>query len=277
MKNSKIVSKFLILISTLIILIFQLFPFYWAIVSSFRNRSEIFSTQLTPQHVSFINYIKIFKDQPFARNLLNSISVAAMTVLFSLFLGVFASFALSRKSFKGRKSILLCFLMVSIFPQIAILSGLFELIRGLSLYNSWKGLSLSYLVFTLPFTIWTLSTFMREIPKAIEEAAILDGASSMTIIFKIFLPMMKPALISTSLLAFIAVWNEFLFALTFTLSDKSRTVPVAIAFMSGGSEHELPWGNIMAASVTVTFPIILLVIFFQKRLLSGMTGGAIKG
>jgi trehalose/maltose transport system permease protein len=277
MTPKKVIYKFLFYFYLFLALIFQLFPFYWAIVSSLRSGTQLFSTQILPSSFSLNNYSRVFTEQPFSRNLLNSILTASFTVIFSLALGVLASYSLSRKRFKGRRAILYSFLMISIFPQVAILSGLFELIRGLHLYNTWYGLSVAYLIFTLPFTIWTLTTFMNEIPKAIEESAVLDGANSVSIIFKIFLPMMAPSVISTALLALIAAWNEFLFALTFTLSDQSRTVPVAIAFMSGGSQHELPWGNIMAASVLVTLPILLLVLLFQKRLVSGMTGGAVKG
>jgi trehalose/maltose transport system permease protein len=221
--------------------------------------------------------VSVFKEQPFGLNIINSLLVATLTVALSLVLGIFTSYSLSRKEFLGRKTVLYSFLVISIFPQIAILSGLFELIRFFGLYNRWYGLSLCYLIFTLPFTIWTLSSFMREIPKGIEEAATMDGATPSKIILKVFVPIMAPSILATSLLAFVAAWNEFLFALTFTLSNHSRTVPVAIAFMGGSSEHELPWAQIMAASVIVTLPIILIVLFFQKKFVSGLTSGAIKG
>jgi trehalose/maltose transport system permease protein len=154
---------------------------------------------------------------------------------------------------------------------------LFEVIRVLGLFNRIPALVLSYMIFTLPFTVWTLTVFMRELPRGLEEAAIVDGAGPVTIIFRVFLPVLWPALVTTTLLGFIAAWNEFLFALTFSLTDRARTVPVAIAMMSGASEHEVPWGQIMAASVLVTLPIILLVWLFQKRIVSGLTAGALKG
>jgi trehalose/maltose transport system permease protein len=166
---------------------------------------------------------------------------------------------------------------VSMFPQIAVLSGMFELIRSLGLYNNLLSLTLSYMIFTLPFTVWVLTAFMRELPKELEEAAIVDGASPLTLVTRVFLPLMGPALVTTGLLAFIAAWNEFLFALTFTLSAEMRTVPVAIALISGASGHELPWGNIMAASIIVTVPLIALVLIFQRRIVSGLTAGAVKG
>jgi trehalose/maltose transport system permease protein len=166
---------------------------------------------------------------------------------------------------------------VSMFPQVAVLSGMFELIRAFGLYNNLLGLMISYMIFTLPFTVWVLTTFMRDLPKELEEAAIMDGASPWVTITKVFMPLMWPALVTTGLLAFIAAWNEFLFALTFTLTNEMRTVPAAIALISGASQFELPWGNIMAASVIVTIPVVVLVLIFQRRIVSGLTAGAVKG
>jgi trehalose/maltose transport system permease protein len=163
------------------------------------------------------------------------------------------------------------------FPQIAVLSGLFEIIQQLGLYNRLLGLALSYLLLTLPLTVWILTAFMRDLPREIEEAAIVDGASPGLLIRRILLPLMTPAIVATGLLAFIAAWNEFLFALTFTLSSETRTVPVAIALISGATGYELPWGNIMAASVVVTVPLVILVFLFQRRIVAGLTAGAIKG
>jgi trehalose/maltose transport system permease protein len=260
-----------------IILLYTVFPFYWAIVSSLRAGSALFSTDLIPRAPAWGNYVAVFKEQPFGRNILNSLFVAVSTVVLSLVLAVSAAYALGRIQFRGRTLLLLTILGVSMFPQIAVLSGMFELINRLGLYNNLLALTLSYMIFTLPFTVWVLTTFMRELPKEIEEAAIVDGAKPFTIVTRVFLPLLGPALATTGLLAFIAAWNEFLFALTFTLSSEMRTVPVAIALISGASAHELPWGNIMAASVVVTLPLIVLVLIFQRRIVSGLTAGAVKG
>jgi trehalose/maltose transport system permease protein len=154
---------------------------------------------------------------------------------------------------------------------------LFELIRALGLYNNLAGLTLTYVIFTLPFTVWVLTTFLREFPKELEESALIDGANAWQTLTKVFLPVMRPAMATTGLLAFIAAWNEFLFALTLTLTNEQRTVPVAIALMTGASQYELPWGNIMAASVIVTVPLIVLVLACQRRIVSGLTAGAVKG
>lgn len=259
------------------ILFYTLFPFYWAVVSSLRSGAALFSIGLLPLHPDWNNYVAVFEAQPFARNLLNSALVATLVVLISLALSLSAAYALGRLRFIGRRTLLMSILGVSMFPQIAVLSGMFDLIRSLGLYNTPWSLVLSYLIFTLPFTVWVLTAFMRDLPRELEEAAIIDGARPLTIISRIFLPLLAPAIVSTALLAFIAAWNEFLFALTFTLTTEQRTVPVAIALISGASAHELPWGRIMAASVIVTVPLIALVLAFQHRIVAGLTAGAIKG
>jgi trehalose/maltose transport system permease protein len=259
------------------ILFYALFPFYWALVSSLRSGSTLFSTSLMPLHPAWGNYAAVFRAEPFARNILNSVLVATLVVAISLTLSVGAAYALGRLRFVGRRMLLMSILGVSMFPQIAVLSGMFALIRRFGLYNTPWALVLSYLIFTLPFTVWVLTAFMRDLPRELEEAAIMDGARPFTIIRRIFLPLLAPAMATTGLLAFIASWNEFLFALTFTLTDNERTVPVAIALISGASAYELPWGRIMAASVIVTLPLIALVLAFQNRIVTGLTAGTVKG
>ncbi|MGV0818048.1 carbohydrate ABC transporter permease [Martelella sp. FLE1502] len=261
----------------LVILVQALFPFYYAILTSLENGQALFEVNYLPKAVTFDNYQHMLTDGVFGHQIFNSIFVATVVVIFSLFLGVTAAFALSRIRFRGRGLLLFTILSVSMFPQIAVLSGLFELIRNFGLFNSLWSLVFSYMIFTLPFTVWVLTTFMRDMPIEIEEAAIMDGASSFTIIRRIFLPLMWPAMVTTGLLAFIHAWNEFLFALTFLSTDSQRTVPVAIAMISGLSEFEVPWGNIMAASVIVTVPLIALVLVFQRKIVSGLTAGAVKG
>jgi len=259
------------------IVVYSVFPFYWAVVSSLKSGSALFSTDFWPFDPAWSNYLAVFREQPFGQNILNSLLVALTTVLISLALALGAAFALGRISFRGRTPLQFLVLGISMFPQIAVLSGMFELVRGLGLYDNLLSLVFSYLIFTLPFTVWVLTTFMRELPRELEEAAIVDGAGPFTILTQVFLPLLGPAMVTTGLLAFIAAWNEFLFALTFTLSSGQRTVPVAIALISGASSHELPWGNIMAASIIVTVPLILLVLIFQRRIVSGLTAGAVKG
>ncbi|MDQ0325412.1 trehalose/maltose transport system permease protein [Rhodopseudomonas julia] len=260
-----------------LIVLFSVFPFYYAILTSFKSGTALFRVDYLPTDFSLANYRDVLVNGVFPLNILNSVIVAFVVVAISLFLAVTAAYALSRIEFRGRSILLLTILAVSMFPQIAVLAGLFELVRLFGLYNSLFSLILAYMIFTLPFTVWVLTTFMRDLPVEIEEAAIVDGAKPMTIVMRVFLPLMWPALVTTGLLAFIAAWNEFLFALTFVSSNDTRTVPVAIALLSGASEQEIPWGTIMAASVVVTVPLIVLVLIFQRKIVSGLTAGGVKG
>ena len=260
-----------------VIIVLSIFPFYYAILTSLKTGTAIFRISYFPVDFSFENYVTVLTGRNFIRSVLNSVFVAGITVLLALFLAVTASYALSRVRFRGRALLLVTILGVSMFPQIAVLAGLFELVRFLGIYNTPWSMVLSYTIFTLPFTVWVLTTFMRDLPVEIEEAAIIDGATPWVIITKVFLPLLWPALVTTGLLAFIGAWNEFLFALTFTISETQRTVPVAIALLSGASEQEIPWGPIMAASVVVTVPLVVLVLIFQRKIVAGLTAGGVKG
>lgn len=266
-----------IIAMTVSILLFSVFPFYYAILTSFETGTAIFEVNYLPQSINIDNYISIFKHGSFGSNLLNSVITSSVVVVISLALAVTASYSMSRIKFRGRGLLLLTILSVSMFPQISVLSGLFELIAFFDLFNSLGSLIFSYMIFTLPFTVWVLTAFMREIPIELEEAAIMDGSSPIRIVTKVFMPLLWPSMVTTGLLAFIAAWNEFLFALTFILRDSQRTVPVAIALLSGTTEREIPWGNIMAASVVVTVPLVVLVLIFQQKIISGLTAGAVKG
>lgn len=260
-----------------VIVVYAVFPFYYAILTSFKSGTALFKVDYWPTSFSFDNYVSVMTKGNFPLNLVNSLVVSTAVVLISLLLAITAAYALSRVRFRGRPVLLLLILSVSMFPSIAVLAGLFEVIQVSGLYNSVGALIFSYMIFTLPFTVWVLTTFMRDLPIEIEEAAIVDGASPWRIITRVFMPLMWPALVTTGLLAFIAAWNEFLFALTFVSSDDKRTVPVAIALLSGATEFEVPWGVIMAASVIVTVPLVVLVLIFQRKIISGLTAGGVKG
>lgn len=275
--QQKIVNTWLLYAMVSAVTIISIFPFYYAFVTSFKSGSDLFQTSYFPPSLDYGNYIGALFENNIAHSIWNSVLVATGVVFLCLLVSFTASFALARIQFRGRKYILFTVLSVSMFPQIAVLSGMFELVRFLGLYNSLGSLVISYTTFSLPFTIWVLTTFMRQIPKELEEAAIVDGASPLQVIFRIFAPVMTPALTTTGLLAFIGAWNEFMFALTFVISNDKRTVPVAISMISGASQYELPWGRIMAASVIVTLPIMLIVLIFQKKIVSGLTSGAVKG
>lgn len=273
----KIVKKIAFYLLVLVIVVTSVFPFYYAIVTSFKTGTALFEVNYWPTSFSLNNYYAVFEQGEFPRNILNSVFIATMTVVLALLMAVTASYALARVRFRGRGLLLMTILAVSMFPQIAVLSGLFEMIRFIGIYNTPWALILSYTIFTLPFTVWVLTTFMRDLPIEIEEAAIVDGATPWQIIVKVFLPLMWPALVTTGLLAFIGAWNEFLFALTFTSSNETRTVPVAIGLLSGATQYETPWGIIMAASVLVTVPIIIMVLIFQRKIVAGLTAGGVKG
>lgn len=259
------------------IVLIAVFPFYYAVITSFKSGTALFRISYWPEKLDWSNYINVLTGRNFPISIWNSVFIATLTVVFALFLAVTASYALSRVQFRGRGLILMTILAVSMFPQIAVLAGVFELVRFLGVFNTPWAMILSYTIFTLPFTVWVLTTFMRDLPIEVEEAAIVDGASPWVIISQVFLPLMWPALVTTGLLAFIGAWNEFLFALTFTSSETTRTVPVAIALLSGASEQEVPWGNIMAASVIVTVPLVILVLIFQRKIVAGLTAGGVKG
>ena len=267
----------LYLLAALVVVV-SVYPFLYTVTTSLKTGSALFDASLWPSEPTLRNYVQLFEGrQPFGRHLLNSIMVASITVAISLVMAITASYALGRIQFKGKGALLLAILAVSMFPQVAVLSGMFELMQALGLYNKAIGLVVPYTVFTLPFTVWVLTTFMRGLPKELEEAAIMDGCGPLRIIFQVFMPLLWPALVSTGLLAFIGAWNEFLFALTFVNDDVQRTVPVSISLITGATAYEVPWGSIMAASVVVTVPLIVLVLVFQRKIVSGLTAGAVKG
>ncbi|TIX87359.1 carbohydrate ABC transporter permease [Rhizobium sp. P44RR-XXIV] len=259
----------------IVVVFYTVFPFYWAIVSSFKSGSALFSVDFFPA-IDLTNYRDLLTNGNFLRNILNSAIVAVSVVTLSLIFAITSAYALGKLKFRGRGVVLAGILGASMFPQIVVLSGLFGTIRWLGLYNSLGSLVLSYMIFSLPFTVWVMTSFIRQIPAELEDAARMDGCSTWAMIWQIYFPLLAPALASTGLLAFIASWNEFLFALTFTLSDTVRTVPVGLGLISGSSRFELPFGTIMAASVIVTVPLILLVLIFQRRIVSGLTAGAVK-
>ena len=278
MKQRSAWATVLLYLISAVVVILSLYPFVYAISTSLKTGNALFTADLLPSNADLRNYRALFEGvQPFGKSLVNSIAVSFLTVAFAMLMGITAAYALGRIRFKGKGLLLVSLLGVSMFPQVAVLSGMFELIQSLGLYNKVLGLVVPYTIFTLPFTVWILTTFMRELPGELEEAAIMDGCGPLRIIFQVFMPLLWPALVSTGLLAFIGAWNEFMFALTFVVSDTERTVPVAISLIAGATAFEIPWGTIMAGSVIVTVPLLLLVFFFQKRIVSGLTAGAVKG
>lgn len=252
-----------------------LLPLYWALVTSFRKGSDLFSTvPFAPP--SFENYSGLLSNPTWWHDAANSLISASAVALITLILAIPAAYALGRMSFQGRNTVLALLLGCAMLPQIAILSGLFTVISKLGLYNRLGSLIFADLFFALPFAIWLLTGFFRDLPRDLDDAGRLDGCGIMRRILMIHLPLVWPGLAATGLLTFINCWNEFLFGLTFTLSDSARTLPVSIGLISAPSRFELPFGLIMAASLLGTLPPILLVLFFQRRIAAGLTAGAVK-
>ncbi len=272
-------QRLLFYLLVVFVVVYSVFPFYWALISSFKPSDALFSPDpsFLPIPFTLDHYRNVFFQANFGRNLLNSLIVAGGATLLSLTLGALAAYALGRLPFPPRNAVLYIVLGMTMFPQIAVLGGLFILLRQAGLFNTHLGLILSYLLFTLPFTVWVLVGYFRGLPRELEEAAYVDGATPLQTLVKVMLPLTGPGLVTTGLLAFIATWNEYLFALTFTVGDNVRTVPPAIASFGGASPFEIPWGSIMAASVVVTVPLVVLVLVFQNRIVAGLTAGAVKG
>ncbi|MDM8531473.1 carbohydrate ABC transporter permease [Anaerolineales bacterium HSG25] len=290
-KQKEILQNILFYGLLVVICFYLLFPFYWAIVSSFKSSSDIFAVpvQYFPTNPTIEPYQKVYANGDFMKGLLNSTIVSFSVTALSLSIGAFAAYALGRLPFRGKNTILYTILAMTMFPSIAIVGSLFTFIRNpcvivaldcseqLPLFNTKLALVLTYLIFTLPFTTWVLTNFFKSLPSELEQAAMVDGATPFQTFYMILLPLTMPALITTGLLAFILAWNEFLFAMTFTLDFQARTVQPAIAFFSGQDAREIPWNTIMAASVIVTVPLIVMVLFFQRRIVDGLTAGAVKG
>jgi multiple sugar transport system permease protein len=251
-------------------------PFLWQIITSLKPDAEITTLPpLLPQHPILGHYISIFGGHPFLRIILNSMIVAPSTTLISLLLGSLCAFGLSKLRLRYKSLILGFVLSVSMFPPIATVSPLYIIIRALGLRDTLFALIITYITFSLPLSIWVLTNFFKEIPEEIYLAAKVDGCTPFQGFYKIMLPLAAPGILATGILIFIFSWNEFLFALTFTSTVSSRTIPVGIALFPG--LHEVPWGDIAAASIVVTLPLIALVFAFQRRIIEGLTAGSIKG
>lgn len=269
-----------------VIVFYLVFPFYWAINSSFKSEAQLQMTPATavpihPTEHTFSptlnNYKAVFGNQRFLHGFLNSAIVAISTTTLSLVLGSFSAFAIGKLRFRGKSVSMYMILAMTMFPQVTVLSGLYAVINSLSM-SAIPGMILSYLIFTLPFTTWVLSSFFRGLPSSLLQAAQVDGATPFQTFYRILLPLAAPALVTTGLLSFIAAWNEYLFALTFTsIEPAARTVPVAIALFSGQIARQEPFGEIMAGTVLVTVPLVILVLVFQRKIIAGLTSGAVKG
>jgi trehalose/maltose transport system permease protein len=262
-----------------LIAVYALTPFVWAISTSLKSESELFGpARLLPRDPSIRNYVNVLNSASFMRSLANSVLVAGGSALTALTAGSLAAYALGRLRFRGKAAMLYAVLAMTMFPQIAVLSGLYVNVRELGLYGTQAALLFAYPLFTLPFSTWVLTSFFRGLPREIEEAAVVDGATTAQIFARILLPLTVPALVTTGLLTFIVSWNEYLFALSFTITNpRAQTVPVAIAQFAGIVEQQEPIAEIMAAAMIVTLPLVILVLVFQQRIAAGLTAGSVKG
>ncbi|MFD2214955.1 carbohydrate ABC transporter permease [Metabacillus endolithicus] len=260
----------------LLFLVALLMPFVWQFLTSIKPLTEIAAipAKWFPSEINVDFYKNVFTKHPFARYLLNSFIVSLATTILSILVGASAAYALARLRFKGKTIMLMAILSISMFPTISTISPLYLILKNLNLLNTYAGLIIPYITFALPLSIWLLTNFFSQLPKGFEDAATIDGCSRAGIFFRIMLPLIKPATFSVALLVFINSWNEYIYALTFMTKDEMRTVPVGIALFP--SNYELPWGDMAAASVVVTVPLILLVLIFQKNIISGLTSGGVK-
>jgi multiple sugar transport system permease protein len=263
-------------IGILVVLLYALIPVAWIASLSFKAKDQLGDGKFF-SGFSFDNYDVIFSGSIFLRPLLNSIIAASVATLIAIVLAAMAAYATSRLDFKGKTVILSGALAVAMFPPISIVGSLFDMWRSVGLYDTLPGLIIPYMTFTLPLAIYTLSAFFREIPWELEQAAQVDGATPFQAFRKIIVPLAAPGVFTAAILVFIFAWNDFIFANTLTSTDNARTVPAALAFFTGASQFEQPIGAIAAAAVVVTVPIIVMVMIFQRRIVAGLTAGAVKG
>ena len=263
----------------LLILIWALFPLLWMVSLSFKDPNTFRSSAPTffPKEWVWTNYDTVFNDSLFTSALRNSVGIAIIATLLSVIVAMFAAYAIARLEFPGKKLLLSLALAIAMFPQAALVGPLFNMWRNLGIYDTWIGLIIPYLTFALPLSIWTMSAFFRQIPWEMEQAAQVDGATQWQAFRKVIVPLAAPGVFTTAILTFFFCWNEFLLAISLTSTDKARTVPAALSFFTGASQFQSPITAIMAASVVVTIPVVILVLLFQRRIVAGLTAGAVKG
>lgn len=261
------------------VLLYTLFPLVWMLSLAFKPPSEIVSgdASFLPKTWTWDNFQTVFSDSLFTSALRNSIGVALIATLLSVVIAMFAAYAIARLDFPGKKLLLSMALAIAMFPQAALVGPLFNMWREFGIYDTWPGLIIPYLTFALPLSIWTMSAFFRQIPWEMEQAAQVDGATAWQAFRKVIVPLAAPGVFTTAILTFFFCWNDFLFAISLTSTDSARTVPAALAFFQGASQFESPVTYVMAAAIVVTIPVIILVLLFQRRIVAGLTAGAVKG
>jgi multiple sugar transport system permease protein len=264
-------------VANLVVIVLALIPVLWLVSLSFKTPAAVVDPSYVPKQWTWSNFSQILQTSQFIRPLLNSIGIGLISTLIAVVLASMAAYAVARLRFPGKSLLIGASLLIAIFPQIALVTPMFNIERALGLFNTWPGLIIPYVAFGLPLGIYTLSAFFREIPWELEKAAKVDGATPFQAFTKVIAPLAAPGMVTTAILVFLACWNEFLFAISFTSTTASRTAPASMAYFSGSSQFTVPTGPIAAAAVVITIPIIIFVVFFQRRIVSGLTSGAVKG
>lgn len=264
-------------IVNLLVLLYALIPLVWIISLSFKSAATIKDGSFIPKSWTLDNYKGIFDTSQFTSALINSIGIGLITTLIAVVIGTMAAYAVARLDFPGKKLLVGAALLIAMFPQISLVTPLFDIERAVGLFDTWPGLILPYITFALPLAIYTLSAFFREIPWDLEKAAKMDGATAGQAFRKVIAPLAAPGIVTAAILVFIFAWNDLLLAISLTATERSITVPAAISQFTGSSQFEEPTGSIAAAAVIITIPIIVFVLFFQRRIVAGLTSGAVKG
>jgi multiple sugar transport system permease protein len=264
-------------IVNVVVIIYALFPVLWILSLSLKPTSTVKDGKLIPSSVTFDNYLGIFRGDLFGPALRNSIGIGLITTVIAVVIGAMAAYAIARLDFPGKRLLVGIALLIAMFPQISLVSPLFDISRALNLFNTWPGLIIPYITFALPLAIYTLSAFFREIPWDLEKAAKMDGATPAQAFRKVIAPLAAPGIVTAAILVFIFAWNDLLLAISLTATTASITAPVAIANFPGSSQFEEPTGSIAAGAMVITIPIIVFVLIFQRRIVAGLTSGAVKG
>jgi multiple sugar transport system permease protein len=264
-------------IASVLIVVYTLIPVAWIASLSFKKGDDINNQRFLPSEWTWDNYSTVFKEDQFKSALINSAGISLIATVASVTLATFAAYAIARLQFRGKRLVLSTALAIAMFPTVALVSPLFDMWRSLGLYDTWLGLILPYMSFTLPLSIWVLSAFFREIPWEMEQAAQVDGATAWQAFRKVIVPLAAPGVFTAAILTFFFAWNDFVFGISLTATDNARPVPAALAFFTGATYFEQPTAAITAAAIVVTIPIIALVLVFQRKIVAGLTSGAVKG
>jgi multiple sugar transport system permease protein len=270
-------NKYMWLIPITLIVVAALLPVVWIMSMSLKDATTIGEGGFLPTHWTFDNYTAVMKDEQFTRALVNSIGVAGISTFISVTLATAAAYAVARLRFRGKKTFVATALAISMFPQAALVLPIFKTWQSVGLFDTWPGLVIPYLTFSLPLAIYTLASFFKDIPWDLESAAAVDGATPWQSFRYVIAPLATPAVFTTAILVFIFCWNDFVFSASLTSTTDSRTVPAALAFFTGGNQFTPPYGSISAAAVIVTIPIVVMVVAFQRKIVAGLTNGAVKG